>query len=274
MSVHSRIILAVIGVGVFTLSACSSGTGGAGTRSSSATTIAATTSATPSPTGPSTSPSTAPTTAATSPAPTVPPTTTAPVANGCPPGGSGVPAGAISRQTIDVDGDGRPDTLWLMSAAAPARMGITTASGASFETPLTFAGGSQPSALVADVTGNGSQIIAFGFNSRVVDLLRIINCGFAVVTNPQGQPYTFDLGFTGYGTGVGCVDANGDGVRDLVGLNIVRDGAGQATSITRTVITLQGAKAANGQTYTVSVTPAALTSASTVTCGDAVVANG
>jgi hypothetical protein len=270
MSIHSRIILAVIGVGVLTLVACSSGTDGAGTLSSSATTIAASTSARPSPT---TSPSTAPTTTATSPAPTVPPTT-APVANGCPPGGSGVPAGAISRQTIDVDGDGRPDTLWLMIAAAPARMGITTASGASFETPLTFAGGSQPSGLVADVTGNGSQIIAFGFNSRVVDLLRIINCGFAVVTNPQGQPYTFDLGFAGYGTGVGCVDANGDGVRDLVGLNIVRDGAGQATSITRTVITLQGAKAANGQTYTVSVTPAALTSASTVTCGDAVVAKG
>lgn len=265
MSIHSRIILAVIGTGVLALAACSSGTGGAGSLSSSATTVAASTSATPSPTGVSTSPSTA----TTPPVTTVPPTT-APVAKGCPPGGSGAPAGATSAQTIDVDGDGRPDTLWLMTAAAPARMGITTASGASFETPLTFAGGSQPSALVADVTGNGSQIIAFGFNSRVVDLLQIINCEFLVVTNPQNQPYTFDLGFTGYGTGVGCVDANGDGVRDLVGLNVVRDGAGQATSITRTVIILKAARASNGQTYSLSVTPAALASASTVTCGDAV----
>lgn len=261
MSIRSRIVLTVVGVGCLALAACGSSTGGSGKSAPPATvtqTVTASAPATPSPTAATTAASTAP-------------PTSAPVAQGCPAGGTGVPAGAASRTTIDVDGDGRPDTLWLVTAAAPARLGITTASGASFETPLTFAGGSQPSGLVADVTGNGSQIIAFGFNSRVVDLLRIVNCGFAVVTNPQGQPYTFDLGFTQYGTGVGCVDATGDGVRDLVGLNIVRNGAGQATSITRTVVTLQGTTAANGQTYALAVTPAALASASTVSCGDATV---
>lgn len=255
MSFRSRIVLALVGAGCLALTACSSSGGDAGDSSPPATvTETVTTSAPPSSTGT-----------------TLPPPTTPPVTQGCPAGGTGVPAGSASRQTIDVDGDGRPDTLWLVTAAAPARLGITTASGASFETPLTFAGGSLPSGLVADVTGDGTQIIAFGFNSRVVDLLRIVNCGFAVVTNPEGQPYTFDRGFTGFGTGVGCIDANGDGVRDLVGLNVVRNAAGQPGTITRTVVTLQGVSAANGQTYTVPVTPEALASASTVSCGDATV---
>ncbi|MCU1690119.1 MAG: uncharacterized protein JWN61_209 [Pseudonocardiales bacterium] len=264
MSLRTRLVLTVVGVVALAVGGCSSSSGGTGDIKAP-TTGASTSSAAPSTPPPTSS---APTTA---PATTAAPTTAAPVAQGCPPTGAGVPAGAASRQVIDVDGDGRADTVWLMTADAPARLGMTTASGATFVFPITFAGGSEPSGIVADVTGNGSQIIAFAFNSRVVDLLRIVNCSFTVVTNPQGQPYTFDLGFSGYGTGVGCVDANGDGVRDLVGLNIVRNGAGQPSAITRTIITMQGTAAANGQTYNLPVNPAALASASTVTCGDATV---
>lgn len=215
--------------------------------------------------------STAPTASTTASTPATSAASGTPSATGCPPSGAGVPAGAASRPTVDVDGDGRADTAWLV-ADAPTRLGITTASGASFETSVTFAGGSQPSALVADVTGKG-EVIALVTNGRVVDLLRIADCSFTVVTNPQSEPYTFDLGFTGFGTGVGCVDVTGDGVRDLVGLKVERGADGQPTRITRTQVTLNGAKADNGVTGDVPITPAAVDSAQSITCGDATMEN-
>jgi hypothetical protein len=193
--------------------------------------------------------------------------TSTPSAAGCPAGGTGVPAGAASRTTLDVDGDGKPDTAWL-AGVGPALLGITTASGATFQTSVTLVGNSQPSALIADVTGSG-EAVALVTNGRAVELLRIADCAVAVVTNAQNEPYMFDLGFTGFGTGVGCVDVTGDGVRDLVGLNVERDADGQPSRISRTQVTLNGTKASNGASGDVPITPPALESAQTITCGDA-----
>ena len=213
----------------------------------------------------------APTSPTTPPATTPPATTTAP-ATGCPAGGGGVPAGAASRETIDVDGDGRPDTMWLNSAAGPVAFGYTTASGATFSAQVGFAGGSQPNALTARLGAEG-PILAFVGNSRVVNLLTVSGCSVVPVTNPQAQPYTFDLGFAGNGTGVGCVDVSGDSALELVGLNVLRDAAGQPSSITRTVIQVTGTTAANGATAQVPLTPEALASAQSVSCGEKTYAN-
>jgi hypothetical protein len=71
------------------------------------------------------------------------------------------------------------------------------------------------------------------------------------------------IGFTGHGTGVGCADVDGDGVRDLVGL--LADG----TSVTSTAIELDGPRATNGAAVTVSdATAEQLDLAHQVTCGD------
>ena len=53
------------------------------------------------------------------------------------------------------------------------------------------------------------------------------------MANAQGQPYTFDLGFAGQGTGVGC---SGPAL-DLAGLNAVAAADGTYT-VTRTFVTL------------------------------------
>jgi hypothetical protein len=247
MSIRSRVLATAAALGCLAAAACSSDAGSEGDDTTAPTVTETVTTSAP-PTGSSSSASSTP-----------------PAAAGCPAGGTGMPAGSVSRTVIDVDGDGRPDTAWF--AAGGGSFGITTASGGSYSIPVTFAGGAQPSALVADVTGDG-EIVAFVTNGRAVDLLRFQDCALAEARNPQGQPYTFDLGFTGFGTGVGCVDATGDGVRDLVGLNIERDGSGQAARITRTVVELTGLQASNGPTSEVPVTPEAVTSAQAVTCGD------
>ena len=255
MSFRSRLVLTLTGIGcaALTLTACTSSSGGAGETSPPATVTQTVTSAAP-------TPPPATTTSAT-------PSTAPPAAQGCPPIGTGVPAGAASRPTIDVDGDGRPDTMWLDTATAPTLFGFVTASGATLQAQVSFAGGSQPSALAVDLRGDGKQILAFVGNSRSVSLLTVVNCALPVVLNPQGQPYTFDLGFAGNGTGVGCVDATGDGALDLVGLNIIRDAAGTATSVTTTVINVSGTSASNGATTTGPATAAALEAASSVSCG-------
>lgn len=71
-------------------------------------------------------------------------------------------------------------------------------------------------------------------------------------------------------TGVGCVDADGDGQRDLVGLNIT---SSDDTTVewTRTIIERDGLQASNGArdsgTYRRGRDDAAIAALSTVTCG-------
>ena len=56
---------------------------------------------------------------------------------------------------------------------------------------------------------------------------------------------------------MGCVDANGDGTTDLVGLKYVPEPQGAGT-IQRTIVTLTGPQARNGATDTVPVTRASM----------------
>jgi hypothetical protein len=123
--------------------------------------------------------------------------------------------------------------------------------------------------LVADVSGKG-EFVVLASDGRAVQLWAISDCSLVPVQNAQGQQYTFDLGFTGFGTGVGCTDVDGDGVRDLVGLQV--DG----TSITSTAVRLDGAKATNGTSRTIADASSALIDvAHQVTCGDlTMAANG
>ncbi|WP_073419126.1 hypothetical protein [Geodermatophilus nigrescens] len=186
---------------------------------------------------------------------------------GCPvDGAAGVPDGAASRPTIDVDGDDRPDTAWIADAGdGEVRFGVATASGGGASAPFPSASPVTRSVLVADVTGEG-ELVALADDGRQVLLFALSGCEIVPVTDPEGAPYAFDLGFTGYGTGVGCVDVDGDGVRDLAGLDAADDGTGY----TATAVRLDGPRASNTDvSITVSdAPPAQVEAARSVTCGD------
>jgi hypothetical protein len=192
---------------------------------------------------------------------------------GCPATSSGTPAGAATAPTIDVDGDGRDDTAWLAGVASDGErtFGITTASGATFSTPFSSA---SPVAATAMAFAPDGELPAYALISdgRIGSLWLVADCRITQVTNPQGEQYTFDLGgFTGFGTGVGCIDADGDGRRDLVGL-LAESVDPSTTHITRTIIELDGARASNGPSdELVAHRPeddAQAESARSVTCGD------
>jgi hypothetical protein len=189
---------------------------------------------------------------------------------GCPSVGRALPPGAVSRPTVDVDGDGRPDTAFIADSpdsSGGVAFGIRTASGGVFSATIRSASPVARSVLVADVTGHG-EVIALASDNRQVQLWAVSACQLVPEQNAQGQQYAFDLGFTGYGTGVGCVDANGDGTTDLVGLKFVAEPQGAGT-IQRTIVVLKGPQARNGATDSVPVTRASLADeAQAVTCGD------
>jgi hypothetical protein len=196
---------------------------------------------------------------------------------GCPSVGRQIPAGAQSKQTIDVDGDGRPDTEWIATSADASGgtpFGIRTASGGVFSATIASASPVARSVMFADVTGHG-EIIALASDGRQVLLYAVSQCQLIAEKNAQGHQYAFDLGFTGFGTGVGCVDANGDGTTDLVGLKFVPEAQGEGT-IQRTIVTLKGPNARNGATDSVPATNATMVDeAHSVTCGDqSLTANG
>lgn len=229
----SRVHLTVALTGILLLSACSGGGDATGTTSE-----------------PPVAPSTP---AATSPSPT-------PTTIGCAPGGEGVPATAQAITTIDLDGDGADDQLWIDDDGAARTLGVTTASGATFTHPIDLAGPAGASAFALRPAADDPALVLLSDN-RVADLLMVQDCGLVDVTDAEGKPWQFDQGFAGNGTGVGCVDITGDGEPDLVGLNDV-DG-----SITRTQITLTGTVAAAGTTDTVTGGQDAADTAHAITCG-------
>jgi hypothetical protein len=193
---------------------------------------------------------------------------------GCPSVGRAIPAGARSAPTVDVDGDGRPDTAFITTSpdsSGGVAFGVRTASGGVFSATHRSASPVARSVLFADVTGHG-EVVALASDGRQVQLWAVSACELVPEQNAQGQQYAFDLGFTGYGTGVGCVDANGDGTTDLVGLQFVAEPQGPGT-IRRTIVVLTGRQARNGATDTVVVTRADLAEeARSVSCGDVTMA--
>ncbi|WP_143427013.1 hypothetical protein [Georgenia soli] len=188
---------------------------------------------------------------------------------GCPAGGT-VPDGAATAPTADLDGDRRADTLWL--SGGPTRtLGVRTASGAVLSTR--FSSGSPIAAkALGQRLADGSAVVLLD-TGRSVALYAVVDCELVPTRNVQGGQYTFDLGFTGYGTGVGCADV-GNGLQ-LVGLNAAPSASGTTFEVTRTPIELQdrGASARNGRTEVLAKDvpddDPAVTQARTVTCGDA-----
>ncbi|MEU2198686.1 hypothetical protein [Isoptericola sp. NPDC019482] len=224
------------------------------------------TAASPSPTA------TATATHDTSPDPSSSPTTTG--AAGCAETDDGTPEGADTHEVVDVDGDGAADTAWL-TAGAERRFGITTASGATFSAAIDSASPQRASAVVNVVAaGDGTTPIALVDTGREVLLFSAADCDLAATQNLAGAPYTFDKGFTGQGTGVGCTEVDGD--LRLAGLNAT-SADGSSFTVERTFVDLDDAalNASNGDESTVATDagpddPVVVTAQET-TCGEAAV---
>jgi hypothetical protein len=205
----------------------------------------------------------------TSPPPT--PTPTATPAAGCAPTQTAAPAGADVVSVIDVDGDDRPDEAWL-SGGASRTFGITTASGATFSTPIESGSPVAASAVVDRVQADQIPIALVDLGREAL-VYSLAGCAVTPVQNAQGEPYRFDRGFAGTGTGVGCT-ADGGALR-LAGLDAVADAAGTFT-VTRTFVDLcaDGRDATNGSPEQVASGAAAddpvVTTAQEVSCGDLV----
>lgn len=189
------------------------------------------------------------------------PTTTAPA--GCTGTGDPAPSGAATVSTIDLDGDGSPDTLWIASDGSTRTLGVTTATGATFTSPIDLAGPAGASAFALHPDPAGPAMVLLSDN-RVADLLLVQDCALVPATDAAGAPWQFDQGFAGQGTGVGCLDLDGDGTQDLVGLNLVDD------TVTRTVIEVDGTVASAGAKDSVAVAgdATAQDTARQITCGD------
>ncbi len=182
---------------------------------------------------------------------------------GCAATDATVPENAAVGPTADLDGDGKPDELWLADDGNTRMLGVRTASGAVFSTDFTSAA-PEPASAIGQVLGDGSAIVLLD-TGRAVPLYAVVDCELVATQNAEGEQYTFDLGFTGYGTGVGCEDGG------LVGY--LADTSGDKTTVTTTAITLsdQGATAANGDSTTTSDLASddpLVQQATSVTCGD------
>jgi hypothetical protein len=206
--------------------------------------------------------------AATSPSPTK---TAAPPTPGCPSTpGTATPAGAVTRATIDVDGDGRVDTEWLSDSGA-LRFGVTTATGATFSYALNTASPAPREGFVAKL--NNKQTISIADDNRAAYIHVIKDCAFVQPKDSHGTDYFFDMqNLRGNGTGVGCSDGT------LVGYKATKLSAGYTVKQTVVDLNLSGTVATNGSTSTI-VTGAAssdprVLAAQTISCGTVTVANG
>ena len=147
----------------------------------------------------------------------------------------------------------------------------STASGATFSTPIEAASPIAASALVTRVEARQVPIALID-TGRSVALLSLENCRARPIANAQGEAYAFDKGFTGYGTGVACVEQ--EGITVLAGVLAKSDGAGSRYRIERTLVRVSsdGTRATNGARSVVARDVAAgdpaVEAARQTTCGD------
>jgi hypothetical protein len=161
-----------------------------------------------------------------------------------------VPSGPANRMKIaDVDGDGRRDTAWAASTRNGGReLGIVTAAAGGDQVAISLDGPTAMWVMAADADHEPPLELFVG-DTRSVQLWTFVDCALRPVTDRQGEPYVFDRGFVGTGTGAGCIDADGDGRRDLVGLNVIRSDE-TVVEWSRTIIERDGLLATNGATDT------------------------
>ncbi len=191
---------------------------------------------------------------------------------GCTGGAPSVmPTGAAQGPVADVDGDGRPDTAWIATeASGEVRVGIVTATGGRAERAFTSASPVTRSILVVDVNADTPPLVLAN-DGRTVQLWAVIDCSIVDALNKSGQPYTFSLGFTDIGTGVGCQTVAGR--QELVGLD-TGEPQGDTVPWTSTVVEVRGNQARNGGVASGSYTrgtpadDAAIERLHDVSCGD------
>ncbi|MFB9375654.1 hypothetical protein ACFFKU_17950 [Kineococcus gynurae] len=163
---------------------------------------------------------------------------------------SGPPAGAGSATVVDLDGDGRPDTLWLADVDGVRTLGVTTTGHGTQSVPFTSAAPQAASASAAILQGGQPVVLLDTGRSVLLYGYRVENPGLVELTNPQGQQYTFGLGFTDVGTGLQC--RPGDDGLDLYGVD-ARSGPDERWTVTRTrvVVDVNRSSAHNDATTTV-----------------------
>jgi hypothetical protein len=181
-----------------------------------------------------------------------------------------VPRSAGIGRVPDVDGDGRPDIGFVDERDGSRRVGILTAAGGGAVTDIESASPVGLRLLVANVDQQGPVELLVSDN-RTVYLLAFVDCGIVPITNPEGEPYLFDLqNLRGHGTGVGCVATPGG--RRLAGLQAHDTATGDTVPWSRTIVELDGTHARNGATTTGTFTrgrdDAAIDLLHTVSCGD------
>jgi hypothetical protein len=169
-------------------------------------------------------------------------------ATGCPPSGSGTPAGADTATLPDLDGDGLPDTEWYSDAGAPFSYGITTASGATVSLPDGMAGPTQHSGWTARL-GSGVVVTVIS-DGRGAQLAAFVDCEFVTPIGADGRPYTFDMeNLRENGTGIGCLPG-GDGPT-LAGVQALpADDDTFTVTATEVDVSADGLTAENGATST------------------------
>jgi hypothetical protein len=265
------VVLAVAGLIVLAGCSSSGGSDASGTTTPGATTTVVPGSSTPGDTtttaggaaGSTTAPGTATTTSAAS-------TTTANPPGGCTSGATPIPGGAKTKQTIDVDGDGKADMVWIASdGQAHVTVGIATAAGGGSTTPFDSASPVERSVLVVDADNAGPAELIFS-DGRGASLYAFVDCKIQAVQNPEGQHYAFDLGDRiGTGSGIGCVGSGA--ARRLVGFN-VDSSQGAVVQWSYTPIILRGLKAHNGKkvhrTFQMPADQAKFQTLQDVTCGN------
>ena len=197
--------------------------------------------------------------------------TPSPVASKCTSTGPAIPKGAGKASTADLDGDGKLDTIWLADLDGDRTLGVQTASGHRFATVFTSAA-PQAAAAVAGRLSAGFAVILLN-TGRSVSLYTVIGCAIVPTQNVNGKQYQFDLGFTGYGSGVGCPEFAGEGPR-LVGYLAKPNADGKTFDVTLTKISLTklGLLAVNGKTLIegtkLLASSSIVTTAQSVSCGD------
>lgn len=159
------------------------------------------------------------------------------------------------RLSPDVDGDGRPDIAWQASIDGRLQVGVCTAAGALAS--LDVGGMGEGRFDVIDVEADGiDELISGGTSvSQVLSEVIVMRAG-RLIAVPGIQLAEGPAEFTPAGTpsrvdAWRCADADGDGVRDLVLISVVRrdQGAtetstayriatGRASAISRTTVEL------------------------------------